>query len=262
MRRLHVHIQMNESATYQLKQLRSERSLKKAQLKAAGVDVGDDEGDHRGLANAGATTPSPRGKGKKAKGSPKRSARSGDQETRPQPRASWLAKASQAASQALALPDSTEGRRTPSPRQSPRQSPRPSTLPQIGEDTVASVGRASVFFKEDHSDRSRSSSASSGFFARPTLKKRNTIDQRKEQFNRLFTQTMQRRLRTATDKGAALIFRKSLADASKSQQITHKILESKRVDLQNLLRFDVAKIWHQDQSEDPVSQRAARALGR
>jgi hypothetical protein len=27
---------MNESATYQLKQLRSERSLKKAQLKAAG----------------------------------------------------------------------------------------------------------------------------------------------------------------------------------------------------------------------------------
>lgn len=178
MRRLHVHIQMNESATYQLKQLRSERSLKKAQLKAAGVDVGDDEGDHRGLANVGATTPSPRGKGKKAKGSPKRSARSGDQETRPQPRASWLAKASQAASQALALPDSTEGRRTPSPRQSPRQSPRPSTLPQIGEDTVASVGRASVFFKEDHSDRSRSSSASSGFFARPTLKKRNTIDHR------------------------------------------------------------------------------------
>lgn len=100
MRRLHVHIQMNESATYQLKQLRSERSLKKAQLKAAGVDVGDDEGDHRGLANAGATTPSPRGKGKKAKGSrkgtatagsagsekgsPKRSARSGDQETRSQ----------------------------------------------------------------------------------------------------------------------------------------------------------------------------------
>lgn len=259
MRRLHVHIQMNESATYQLKQLRSERSLKKAQLKAAGVDVGDDEGDHRGLANAGATTPSPRGKGKKAKGSrgkgtatagsagsaekgsPKRSARSGDQETRPQPRASWLAKASQAASQALALPDSTEGRRTPSPRQSPRQSPRPSTLPQIGEDTVASVGRASVFFKEDHSDRSRSSSASSGFFARPTLKKRNTIDQRKEQFNRLFTQTMQRRLRTATDKGAALIFRKSLADASKSQQITHKILESKRVDLQNLLRLTLQR---------------------
>ncbi|CAL1173885.1 unnamed protein product, partial [Cladocopium goreaui] len=259
MRRLHVHIQMNESATYQLKQLRSERSLKKAQLKAAGVDVGDDEGDHRGLANAGATTPSPRGKGKKAKGSrgkgtatagsagsaekgsPKRSARSGDQETRPQPRASWLAKASQAASQALALPDSTEGRRTPSPRQSPRQSPRPSTLPQIGEDTVASVGRASVFFKEDHSDRSRSSSASSGIFARPTLKKRNTIDQRKEQFNRLFTQTMQRRLRTATDKGAALIFRKSLADASKSQQITHKILESKRVDLQNLLRLTLQR---------------------
>ena len=37
----------------------------------------------------------------------------------------------------------------------PRISPR-STLPQIGEDTVASVGRASVFFKEDHSDRSRS----------------------------------------------------------------------------------------------------------
>lgn len=30
--------------------------------------MGDDEGDHRGLANAGATTPSPRGKGKKAKG--------------------------------------------------------------------------------------------------------------------------------------------------------------------------------------------------
>ena len=29
-------------------------------------------------------------------------------------------------------------------------------------------------------------------------------------FNRLFTQTMQRRLRTATDKGAALIFRKRL----------------------------------------------------
>eukprot|EP00435_Cladocopium_sp_Y103_P001095 s3984_g1.t1 len=264
MRRLHVHIQMNESATYQLKQLRSERALKKAQLKVAGVDVDRDEADQKALENAGATTPS-RGKGKKAKGgrasgrkgtagsghspngSPKRSAstRSGkDQETRPQPRASWLAKASHAASTfALALPDSSEaGRLTPSPRQSPRQSPRPSTLPQIGEEAVGSVGRASVFFKENHSDRSRSSSESSGIFVpRPSLKKRNTIDQRKEQFNRLFTQTMQRRLRTATDKGAALIFRKSLVDASKSQQITHKILESKRADLQNLLRLTLQR---------------------
>ena len=37
----------------------------------------------------------------------------------------------------------------------PTLGPR-SNLPHIGEDVVASVGRAAVFFKEDHSDRSRS----------------------------------------------------------------------------------------------------------
>jgi len=260
-RRLVTHIQMNESATYQLRQLRSEKALGKARLKAGAQVTGTDDEDEAVLPKK-STSPSKStskavkgGKGgrnskagtnhRDSRDSPKRgTVRSGKSiGGMPAPRNSWLMKASDALT--LEAPKNT----TKTPRKSHIEPKVAASGRQSPMEGVPENGPSVVFDEHEDSGSEKSSeksvsaesdSSESGMFvSRRSMKQ--TLEERKAQFNRLFTSTMQRRLRTATDKGAAMIFRKSLLDAGKSQDITTKILESKRVDLQNLLRLTLQR---------------------
>eukprot|EP00439_Symbiodinium_sp_Y106_P003022 s882_g1.t1 len=62
-----------------------------------------------------------------------------------------------------------------------------------------------------------------------------------QQLNRIFTPKLQKRLKSASDKTAAALVKRSLLEASRTEVITEKLRDSKRDDLNKILRMILEK---------------------
>ncbi|CAE7660483.1 unnamed protein product, partial [Symbiodinium sp. CCMP2456] len=62
-----------------------------------------------------------------------------------------------------------------------------------------------------------------------------------QQLKRIFTPKLQKRLKSASDKTAAALFKRSLLEASRTEVITEKLRDSKRDDLNKILRMILEK---------------------
>ncbi|CAK9047006.1 unnamed protein product [Durusdinium trenchii] len=162
-----------------------------------------------------------------------------EQDGQQKPRSSWLARASTAV--ALGKTESMVPERG-----APQTGPR-GNVPQDAAKQRSATGPVGplAFFNDKGAEGEMSGSEEdeTGAARRQKDDKRGTLKRgdRKAQFNKIFTTTMQRRLRTATDRSAAMLFKKSLIEANRNQQMTRKILDSKRGDLQSFLKLTLSK---------------------